>query len=391
MNTQEYLSLPRNFATIAIHSAQEPEKWEHLSVVPPIVTSTIFKHLSPAVPKLYAYGRAGNPSRNTLEECLAAIEGAKHGLCFASGLGSMTTVLGLFASGDHIICSDNLFWGTANLFDKVGKPLGLDFTFTDVTDVKEVEKCVKTNTKMIWIETPTNPTLTVIDIRAVSKIAEKHKIILAVDNTFLTPYFQRPLELGADLSVYSLTKYMNGHSDVIMGAIVLNDETLHTKLRFLQNAMGIVPSPFDSAQVNRSLKTLALRMQQHSKNALAVAKFLEGHPNVDKVLHPGLPSHPQHTLFKKQTAGHSGMVSFYIKGDLQQTKRFLQSLKVFILTESLGGYESLAEAPSIMTHASVPEDQKKKIGILDNLVRLSVGLEDVDDLIRDLNQALEIK
>ncbi|XP_025835965.1 cystathionine gamma-lyase-like [Agrilus planipennis] len=232
-----YLPLPQGFATAAIHAAHEPEKWEHMSVVPPIVMSTTFKQHSPAVPKIYEYGRSGNPSRNTLEECLAAVEGAKYAMCFASGLGATSTLFGLFNSGDHIICGDDLYGGISRLFRIVGKPLGLEITFVNATNLEEVEKDVKPNTKMIWIETPTNPTLKVIDIAAVSKIAKKHKILLAVDNTFLTPYFQRPLELGADLSVYSLTKYMNGHSDIVMGAIVVNDEALHNKIRFLQNGM----------------------------------------------------------------------------------------------------------------------------------------------------------
>jgi len=389
MENNGYLPFPKGFATTAIHTGQDPDQWDSLSVVPPIVLSTTFKQFAPANPKQYEYGRSGNPSRNVLEQCLAALEGGKYGLCFSSGLGATTALLGMFKTGDHIICGDDVYGGTNRLFSKVAAPLGITTSFVDVTEIGNIEKAIKPNTKLIWIETPTNPLLKVLDIKAVSQVTKKHKILLAVDNTFLTPYLQRPLALGADLVVHSLTKYMNGHSDIIMGAIIVNDTEIHDKLRFLQNAMGIVPSPFDCSQVNRSLKTLALRMKQHNYNSLAVAKFLESHSKVTKVIHPGLPSHPQHELFKKQTSGHSGMVSFYIKGGLEESKKLLSTLKLFTLAESLGGYESLAELPSVMTHASVPEDQRRVLNITDNLIRLSVGLEDVEDLIDDLRKALD--
>jgi len=261
----------------------------------------------------------------------------------------------------------------------------------DLTNLDNLKKALKKNTKLLWLETPTNPILKGLDIEAISKVAHslQENIIIVVDNTFLTSYFQRPLELGADIVVYSLTKYMNGHSDVIMGAAVTSNDDIHSKLRFLQNASGIVPSPFDCYQVNRGLKTLALRMEQHSKSSLIVAQYLESHQFVEKVLHPGLPSHPQHELALRQTYGHSGIMSFYIKGGLNESKKFLQSIKIFTLAESLGGYESLAELPSVMTHASVPEDQRKQLGITDSLIRLSVGLEDVQDLLDDLENALE--
>jgi len=289
--------------------------------------------------------------------------------------------------GDHVICGDDVYGGTYRLFSKVAAKFGLKFSFLDTTNIKNIEAAITSDTKLVWLETPTNPCLKVNDIRAAALLCKQRNIILAVDNTFLTSYLQRPLDLGADLSVYSLTKYMNGHSDVVMGAIITNRDDLHERIRFLQNSMGAIPAPFDCAMVTRSLKTLAVRMRQHSINSIAVAKYLEQHPKVVKVLHPGLPSHPQHELSKKQTSGHSGMVTFYLKGELVESKKFLSNLKVFTLAESLGGYESLAELPCVMTHASIPEDQRKLLNITDNLVRLSVGLEDIDDLISDLDQA----
>ncbi|KAF5276271.1 hypothetical protein FQA39_LY06620 [Lamprigera yunnana] len=385
-----YLPYPKGFATAAIHVAQEPEQWNSLAVVPPIVMSTTYKQFSPANPKKYEYGRSGNPSRNILEQVLASLEGGKHGVCYSSGLGAITAVVGALDIGDHVICGDDVYGGTNRLLNNVAKSFGITTSFVDLTDLDNIRDAIQPNTKLIWLETPTNPILKIIDIRAVSAVAKKHKLLLAVDNTFLTPYLQRPLELGADIVAHSLTKYMNGHSDVVMGAIIVNDDKLSNKMRFIQNAMGIVPSPFDCYQVSRSLKTLALRMKQHSASALIVAKFLETHPKVAKVLHPGLPSHPQHALFKKQTSGHSGMISFYIKGGLKESEKLLSNMKLFTLAESLGGYESLAELPSVMTHASIPIEQREKLGINDSLIRISVGLEDVQDLIQDLNQSLSL-
>jgi len=381
---------PKGFATKAIHSGQEAEQWSHLAVVPPIVTSTTFKQFGPADFKSFEYGRSGNPTRQVLEKCLAALDNGKYGLTFASGLGATTAITQLLSTGDHILCGDDVYGGTNRLFNKVIHNQGVQVDMVDLTNLDNLENAIKKNTKLLWLESPTNPILKGLDIEAIAKVAHSHAdIIVVVDNTFLTSYFQRPLELGADLVIYSLTKYMNGHSDVIMGAAITNNEDLHNKLRFLQNASGIVPSPFDCYQVNRGLKTLAIRMEQHSKSSLIVAKYLESHPFVEKVLHPGLPSHPQHELALRQTYGHSGIMSFYIKGGINESKKFLQTIKVFTLAESLGGYESLAELPSAMTHASVPEDQRKKLGIWDNLIRLSIGLEDVDDLIEDLEIALQ--
>lgn len=381
---------PKGFATKAIHVGQEPDQWSSLAVVAPLVCSTTFKQHEPAKPKEFEYGRSGNPSRNVLEKCLAALDNAKYALTFSSGLGAITILSQLLDTGDHIICCDDVYGGTNRLFSKVTKRQGIDVDLADLTDLNALKKLMKPNTKMIWIETPTNPLLKVIDIEAVSKIAHTQPgVIVVTDNTFLSPYFQRPLELGCDISMYSLTKYVNGHSDVIMGSIATNDEGLFKRIRFLQNASGIVPSPFDCYQVNRSLKTLALRMEQHSKGSLLVAKYLEGHPKVVKVLHPGMPSHPNYQLALKQSYGHSGVMSFVLAGGLVESKKFLQELKLFTLAESLGGYESLAELPSLMTHASVPPEQREVLGITDSLIRLSVGLEDPEDLIDDLKHALD--
>ncbi|ETN59372.1 cystathionine beta-lyase [Anopheles darlingi] len=352
--------------------------------------STTFKQSGPAQHAGFEYGRSGNPTRDVLERCLASLDNGKFGLTFASGLGATTTVITMLKSGDHVVAGDDLYGGTNRLLRNVAMKMGIEIDFIDLTNLEQVEQAIKPNTKLFWMETPTNPLLKVIDIKAVSEIAHKRPgIVVVVDNTFLSAYLQRPLDLGADVVMYSLTKYMNGHSDVIMGAMVTSDEQIYERLKFLQNATGIVPSPFDCYLVNRSLKTLALRMERHKSNSLAIAQFLEGHPKVERVLHPGLPSHPQHELAKRQTYGHSGIMSFYIRGGLEEASVFLKALHVFTLAESLGGYESLAELPSVMTHASVPLEQRVTLGITDALVRLSVGLEDSDDLIGDLKQALE--
>lgn len=384
-----YLPEPKGFSTKAIHSGTDPDKWDSMCIVPPIVLSTTFKQYGPAEFKQYEYGRSGNPSRDVLEGSLRALEDAKYGVTFASGLGALTTLMSCFSHGDHIVMGDDMYGGNFRLLNKVGKNFGIESTAVDASNVDNVKRAMKPNTKLIFIETPTNPLMKVFDIKAISEVAKNNHALLAVDNTFLTPYFQRPLDLGADMSTYSLTKYMNGHSDVIMGAIVTNNTELHDKLRFLQNAMGIVPGPFDCALVTRSLKTLALRMKKHNTNALAVAKFLESHPRVLQVLHPGLESHQHHELMKQQTSGHSGIMSLYIDGERKQSENFLKALKIFTLAESLGGYESLAEIPSIMTHSSIPEEQRRQLKITDNLIRLSVGLEDQEDLIGDLKNALE--
>merc|ERR1712227_770484 len=340
---------------------------------------------------MYEYSRSGNPTRDCLEKCLAALDGGKYAITFASGLAATNTITQLLKSGDHLVAMDDLYGGTNRYFRKVASKMGIETSFVDATNAQKVAEAIKPNTRMVWVETPTNPTLKVVDIEAVAKITKKHEnIFLVVDNTFLSSYFQRPLELGADIVMYSLTKYMNGHTDVIMGAACTNSEDLHDRLRFLQNAIGPVPSPFDCYLVNRSLKTLKLRMEEHQKNALIVGRWLEQHPGVEKVRHPGLPSHPQHELVKRQCYGHSGMMSFYLKGGLNESKKFLSALKVITLAESLGGYESLAELPYSMTHASIEEKERVALGVTSNLVRLSVGLENAEDIMADIDQALKI-
>lgn len=378
------------FATKAIHTGQKPEQWNSRAVVPPISLSTTYKQFGPGQHAGFEYSRSGNPTRNVLEECLAALDNGKYGLTFASGLGTQTAIISTLKTGDGIITGDDIYGGTNRLFRNLAVNMGIEVTFVDMTDLKNLEVAIKPNTRLVWLETPTNPIMKVIDIKAVSEIVHsKTSAFLVVDNTFLSAYFQRPLDLGADIVMYSLTKYMNGHSDVVMGSIATNSTELYDKLKYYQNATGIVPSPFDCYLVNRSLKTLSLRMERHFKNSLAVAQFLEAHPKVERVLHPALPSHPQHKLALAQTFGHSGIMSFYIaNGDLEKSTKFLQALKVFTLAESLGGYESLAELPSVMTHASVPAEQREVLGINDKLIRISVGLEDVQDLISDLNGAL---
>lgn len=360
------------------------------AVVPPISLATTYKQFGPGQHAGFEYSRSGNPTRNVLEECLAALDNGKHALTFASGLGTQTAIISSLKTGDGIITGDDIYGGTNRLFRNLAVNMGIDVQFVDLTDLKNLEKAIKPNVKLVWMETPTNPIMKVIDIRGVADIVHsKTKAFLVVDNTFLSAYFQRPLDLGADVVMYSLTKYMNGHSDVVMGSISTNNEELYEKLKYYQNATGIVPSPFDCYMVNRSLKTLALRMERHFKNSLAVANFLEAHAKVEKVLHPALPSHPQHKLSLSQAFGHSGIMSFYIKdSNLEKSSNFLKALRVFTLAESLGGYESLAELPSVMTHASVPDEQRAELGINDKLIRISVGLEDVQDLISDLDQAL---
>ncbi|XP_043260123.1 putative cystathionine gamma-lyase 2 isoform X2 [Colletes gigas] len=383
------MSEVKGFATKAIHAGQDPLQWTHCAVIPPIVMSTTFRQDGPAQHRGFDYSRSGNPTRRVLETCLAALDNGKYGFAFASGLGALTALSSLLKAGDHILSGDDVYGGSYRLFQKCLSMHDIAVTFVDMTDVNNIVSAIKKNTKMIWIETPTNPLLKIIDIKTVTDMLKQKypEIITVVDNTFLTCYFQKPLELGADIVVYSLTKYMNGHSDVLMGAVVTNRDDIEKRLRFIQNALGIVPSPFDCFMVNRSLKTLEIRMQQHMKNGLAVAKFLQSHPCVEKVIHPYLPSHSRYELTLRQTSGHSGMVSFYLKGD---SAKFLKALKLFTLAESLGGYESLAELPSVMTHASVPAETRAALGITDQLVRLSVGLETEQDILADLDQALKI-
>ncbi|XP_019735831.1 cystathionine gamma-lyase isoform X2 [Hippocampus comes] len=380
----------KSFATDAIHVGQEPEQWNSRAVVPPISLSTTFKQSQPGKHFGYEYSRSGNPTRDCLEKAVAALDGAKHCLAVSSGLAATLTITHMLKAGDGIICMDDVYGGTNRYFQKVATEFELQITLVDCTKPELLKAALKPNTKMVWIETPTNPTMKVVDIRACSDLVHDHNkdIVVVVDNTFMSAYFQRPLALGADICMYSATKYMNGHSDVVMGLMSVNREDLYDRLKFLQNALGCVPSPFDCYLVNRGLKTLHLRMERHFKNALAAAEFLEGDSRVERVIYPGLPSHPQYDVVKRQCTGCPGMITFYIKGELHHANTFLTSLKMFVVAESLGGYESLAEHPAIMTHASVPEKERSILGISDTLIRLSVGLEDKADIIEDLNQAL---
>lgn len=378
------------FSTAALHAGQDPDKWKCRSVVPHIALSSTYKQFSPSVHAGFEYSRSGNPTRQVLEECLAPLEKAKYALAFSSGLGATTTLSYMLKSGDHVLSVDDVYGGTNRFFRQCAGRMGINIDFVDMRDMELTEKGLKPNTAMVWIETPTNPTLKLVDIGAVVAVVRKTHptAIIVVDNTFASSFFQNPLLLGADIVIQSLTKYMNGHSDVVMGAVMLNDDELHARLKFLQNACGAIPSPFDCYLVNRGLKTLAVRMKEHQVNGLIVAKWLSQNPRVEKVIYPGLESHPQYDLYKKQMKGFGGMISVYLKGDLKTTLDFFRHLEHFCCAESLGGYESLVEHPALMTHASVPAEQRALLGITDNFVRISIGLEDVDDLIKDLDQAL---
>jgi cystathionine gamma-lyase len=376
------------FSTRAIHAGQQPDPTTGAIMTPVYLTSTYVQE-SPGVHKGWEYSRTHNPTRKAYENCIANLESAKFGFAFASGCAASTTVMHMLKQGDHVVAFDDMYGGTFRLFDKVLRHNGLEFTFTDLTEVENFSKAIKPNTKMVWLETPTNPTLKLTDIEAIVKIAKQKNIIVVVDNTFMSPYFQRPIELGADIVVHSATKYIGGHSDMVGGVAVTNDEKIAEKIGFLSNSMGGVQGPFDSFLALRSLKTLPIRMKAHAESAMKVASYLESHPHVEKVVYPGLKSHPQHELAKKQMLGFGGMITFFIKGGLPASKKFLESVHVFALAESLGGVESLIEHPAIMTHASVPSEQRKKLGIDDSLIRLSVGIEDVEDLLSDLKQAFE--
>lgn len=376
------------FATRAIHAGQDPDSATGATIVPIYQTST-YTQEAPGRHKGYEYSRTGNPTRTALEECVAALEGADYGLAFASGLAATTAVMSLLSPGDHVVAGDDLYGGSYRLFDKVlPRTGGLDFTFADTTDPASVEEALRPETKLLWIETPTNPMLTLSDIARLSELARERGAVVAVDNTFASPFFQNPLSLGADLVVHSTTKYMGGHSDVVGGAVMTSNEEFYDAIKFYQNAAGAVPGPFDSWIVLRGLKTLAVRMRQHEKNALAVAEFLEGHPEVASVNYPGLPSHPQHDLAKRQMSGFSGMVSFTLKGGAEAAYAAVQKTRLFHFAESLGGVESLITHPATMTHAAIPREQREARGVTDGLLRLSVGIEDKDDLVADLDRAI---
>ena len=377
------------FGTKAIHAGQAPDPLTG-AVMTPIYQTSTFAQKSPGNHTGYEYARTDNPTRTAYQECVAALENGKHALAFSSGLASIDTICHTLKSGDHVICSDDVYGGTYRLFDKVLTRFNLEFTFMDLSDVAAVEKAIKPNTKMLWIESPTNPMLKIFDIQALTTMARSKNILSVVDNTFMSSYFQRPLDLGADLVMHSITKYMNGHSDVVGGILIMNSSKLYEELKYLQNAVGAVPGPQDCFLVMRGLKTLHVRMKQHQENAFAIANFLTKHPKVEKVIYPGLESHPQHALAKKQMSGFGGMISFTIKGGIAESKKVLETTKLFTLAESLGGVESLIEHPAIMTHASVPVENRQKLGISDNLIRISVGIEDINDLITDLEHALSV-
>ncbi len=380
------------FATRSIHVGEEPNLTSGGSgdVVLPIHLSTTFARREIEHPTGgYEYSRSGNPTRGGLEQRLASLENAKYGLAFSSGLAAESTViLSLLKSGDHIVAFNDLYGGSRRLFDKIFSNFGVATTYVDARDPLNIEKEIIPQTKMIWLETPTNPLLRLCDIRAIAKIGKERGLITVVDNTFASPYFQNPLDLDADVVVHSATKYLGGHSDVIGGAIMVSNEAYYKRLKFNQNAIGAILSPFDSYLLLRGIKTLALRMEKHAENALKIAQYLETHLKITKVIYPGLKNHPQYVLAKNQMKGFGGMLSFEVKGGLKEVKTLLGSLKVIALAESLGGVESLIEHPALMTHASVPKAARDLIGISENLIRMSVGIEDVRDLLADLEQAL---
>ena len=383
------MSLDRTlgFETKAIHAGQAPDPSTG-AVMTPITLSTTFVQESPGHHKGYEYIRTSNPTRKAYEDCLASLESGAYGMAFASGCAALTTLLHLFKQGDHIISMDGIYGGSIRVMRDFQNQ-GLQLTIVDMTHREQLEKALRKNTKLIWIETPTNPLLKIVDVVLVSKIAQEQNILVAVDNTFMTPFFQKPLLQGADIICHSTSKYIGGHSDLLGGALVVDNKELADRLYFLQNALGAVASPFDSFLCLRSLKTLAVRMKAHDINATQVATFLESHPQIERVLYPGLKNHPQHTLAKQQMDGFGGMVSFYIKGGLSETQTFLKRLKIITLAESLGGVESLIDHPAIMTHAYLSKKERLNMGISDNLLRLSVGIESAEDLITDLKEALK--
>ena len=375
------------FATKAIHAGQEPDPSTGAIIAPIFQTST-YVQAGLGEHKGFEYSRTQNPTRSALEECMAAIEDGRYGLAFASGMAAESAILSLLSAGEHMVSCDDLYGGSYRIFERVMRRYNVETTYVAAGNIEGYERAIRPNTKMIWLETPTNPLLRLIDIQAVAEIAHRHNLLLVVDNTFASPYFQQPLKLGADIVVHSTTKYLNGHSDIIGGALVLNNEEVYQAIKFYQNAAGGVPSPFDSWLTLRGIKTLAVRMRQHEENAIAVAKFLAEHPRVEKVYYPGLPAHPDYALAKRQMSGFGGMVSFQFKGTYADVDKVVRRFKVFALAESLGGVDSLVCHPASMTHGSIPKDIRESRGLTDTLLRLSVGIEDVDDLLADLEQAL---
>lgn len=377
------------FATKAIHAGQAPEAMTG-AVMTPIFQTSTYAQEAPGKHKGYEYSRTHNPTRTALQDCLAALENAKHALVYASGLAATDAVIRLLQPGDEVIAANDLYGGSYRIFTKVFQPFGIKFHFVDMSDVQQITPYINEKTKMIWLESPTNPLLNLIDIAAVATIAKQHQILTVVDNTFATPYLQNPLDLGADIVVHSLTKYIAGHSDVVMGSVMLNDDELKSKLAFTQNAVGAVPGPQDCFLVLRGIKTLHVRMDRHCENAIKVAQWLLQYPKVEKVYYPGIPQHPNYAIALKQMRNFGGMVSFTLKGDdYEEAVKVMSSLQVFTLAESLGGVESLCTHPASMTHASIPASERHARGLKDTLIRLSVGIEDVQDLIQDLQQAIE--
>tara|TARA_B100001109_G_scaffold166119_1_gene135293 strand:+ start:1195 stop:2361 length:1167 start_codon:yes stop_codon:yes gene_type:complete len=381
----------QGFETRAIHAGQEPDPTTG-AIMTPIYTSSTYVQESPGVHKGYDYSRSINPTRKALEACIADLEGSTFGYAFASGMSASATVLELLNSGDHVIAMDDLYGGTYRLFENVRKrSAGLDFTFCDLSDANSLESSLNEKTKMIWIETPTNPLLKIADLEVISKFANENNLISVCDNTFCSPFVQNPIELGFDIVVHSATKYLNGHSDLIGGVVICSDkkEELANELLYLQNAIGSIMNPFDSFLLLRSLKTLPVRMERHCSNAFEIASYLESHQAIEKVIYPGLKSHPQHDIAKKQMREFGGMISIVLKGGLDSATKFLEKTEIFSLAESLGGVESLIEHPAIMTHASIPKEVREAIGISDGLVRLSVGIESIEDLIEDIDKSLD--
>jgi cystathionine gamma-lyase len=387
MKLEHSKEMKLGFGTLAIHAGQQADPATG-AVMTPIFQTSTYAQASPGVHRGYEYSRTDNPTRTAYQACVAALEGGKHALAFASGLATTDAILHMLRAGDHVVCGDDVYGGTFRIFDKVFRRLGIDFTFVDMSDLAKTEAAFRPNTKLLWTETPTNPMLKIVDLAAITAIARRKGAISVVDNTFMSSYFQKPLALGADIVVHSVTKYMNGHSDVVGGIAVMNRDDLHQELKFFQNAVGGVPAPMDCFLVMRGLKTLHIRMERHAQNAMEIARYLETHQAVDKVIYPGLESHPQHAIARKQMSGFGGMITFFLKGGLPEARSFLEKVRVFTLAESLGGVESLIEHPAIMTHASIPAETRKTLGIHDNLIRISVGIEDVADLKADLAQAL---
>ncbi|MBS1647177.1 MAG: cystathionine gamma-synthase [Bacteroidetes bacterium] len=376
------------FGTRAIHAGAEPDPSTGAIMTPIFQTSTYVQE-SPGKNKGYGYARGKNPTREALQKNIAALENGKHCVCFSSGMGATDAVMKLLKPGDEVITGDDLYGGSYRIFTKIFEPYGIKFHFIDLTDASNIEKYINKKTKLIWTETPTNPTMKIVDIEACSAIAKKHQLTLVVDNTFASPYLQNPLDMGADIVMHSVTKYLGGHSDVVMGALITNSDALHEQLYFILNACGANPGPMDSFLVMRGIKTLHVRMERHCHNGRIVAEFLKNHSKIEKVYWPGFPEHPNHAIAKKQMRDFGGMISIVLKkASLEDTFKIASSFHVFSLAESLGGVESLINHPATMTHASIPKAEREKAGVVDNLLRLSVGIEDAEDLINDLKQAL---